>query len=92
MKNYLIGLFAILTIIIIYLIIYGGEKNFFTLYKLKKEVSENKEILQKNEKEKKELKTSIEKLETGDLEYIEQIARDKLNMSEPDEIIIFNKE
>tara|TARA_B100000029_G_scaffold515836_1_gene624955 strand:- start:8787 stop:9065 length:279 start_codon:yes stop_codon:yes gene_type:complete len=92
MKNYLIGLFAILTIIIIYLIIYGGEKNFFTLYKLKKEVSENKEILQNYEKEKKELKTSIEKLETGDLEYIEQIARDKLNMSEPDEIIIFNKE
>ncbi len=92
MKNYLIGLFALLIIIIIYLITFGEEKNFFTLNKLKKEVSENKEILNNYEKEKEKLKTSIEKLEASDLEYIEEIARDKLNMSEPDEIIIFNKE
>ena len=92
MKNYLIGLFALLIIIIIYLITFGEEKNFFTLNKLKKEVSENKEILNNYEKEKEKLKTSIEKLEASDLKYIEEIARDKLNMSEPDEIIIFNKE
>ena len=89
MKNYLIGLFIILIIAIIYLIT-SSESSIFTYFKLGKEVKENKEILNSLQKQSEELQGKIKKLESNDLEYIDQLARDKHDLSDPDEIIIFN--
>jgi len=89
MKNYLIGLFIILIIVIAYLM-YSSQSSFFTYFKLGKEVKENKEILNSLQKQSEELQGKIKKLESNDLEYIDQLARDKHDLSDPDEIIIFN--
>ena len=89
MKNYLIGLFIILIIAIIYLIT-SSESSIFTYFKLGKEVKENKEILNSLQKQSEELQGKIKKLESNDLEYLDQLARDKHDLSDPDEIIIFN--
>ncbi len=89
MKNYLIGLFIILIIAIIYLMS-SSESSLFTYFKLGKEVKENKEILNSLQKQSEELQGKIKKLESNDLEYIDQLARDKHDLSDPDEIIIFN--
>jgi|TARA_B100000470_G_C19714844_1_gene357164 cell division protein FtsB len=89
MKNYLIGLFIILIIAIIYLMS-SSESSIFTYFKLGKEVKENKEILNSLQKQSEELQGKIKKLESNDLEYVDQLARDKHDMSDPDEIIIFN--
>ena len=90
MKNYLIGLFIILIIAIIYLLS-SSESSIFTYFKLGKEVKENKEILNSLQKQSEELQGKIKKLESNDLEYLDQLARDKLDLSDPDEIIIFDK-
>ena len=89
MKNYLIGLFIILIISIIYLMS-SSQSSLFTYFKLRKEVKENKEILNSLQKQSEELQGKIKKLESNDLEYLDQLARDKLDLSDPDEIIIFN--
>ena len=89
MKNYLIGLFIILIIAIIYLMS-SSESSIFTYFKLGKEVKENKEILNSLQKQSEELQGKIKKLESNDLEYLDQLARDKHDLSDPDEIIIFN--
>ena len=89
MKNYLIGLFVILIIAIIYLMS-SSQSSLFTYFKLRKEVNENKETLGSYEKQSEELKNKIKKLESNDLEYLDHLARDKHDMAEPDEIIIFN--
>ena len=89
MKNYLIGLFIILIIAIIYLMS-SSESSLFTYFKLRKEVKENKEILNSLQKQSEELQGKIKKLESNDLEYLDQLARDKHDLSDPDEIIIFN--
>tara|TARA_B100000427_G_scaffold287542_1_gene262223 strand:- start:2115 stop:2390 length:276 start_codon:yes stop_codon:yes gene_type:complete len=90
MKNYLIGLFVILIIFIIYLMNFS-QSSFFTYLKLKNEVKEKNEILDSYKKKSEELKKNIKKLNSNDLQYIEEIARDKHDMSKPDENIIFNK-
>ena len=89
MKNYLIGLFIILIIAIIYLMS-SSQSSLFTYFKLRKEVKENKEILNSLQKQSEELQGKIKKLESNDLEYLDQLARDKHDLSYPDEIIIFN--
>ena len=89
MKNYLIGLFIILIIAIIYLMS-SSQSSLFTYFKLRKEVKENKEILNSLQKQSEELQGKIKKLESNDLEYLDQLARDKHDLSNPDEIIIFN--
>ena len=89
MKNYLIGLFIILIIAIIYLMS-SSQSSLFTYFKLRKEVKENKEILDSSIKESGKLQRKIKKLESNDLEYLDQLARDKHDLSDPDEIIIFN--
>ena len=89
MKNYLIGLFIILIIAIIYLMS-SSESSLFTYFKLGKEVKENKEILNSLQKQSEELQGKIKKLESNDLEYVDQLARDKHDLSDHDEIIIFN--
>ena len=89
MKNYLIGLFIILIIAIIYLMS-SSQSSLFTYFKLRKEVKENKEILNSLQKHSDELHSKIKKLESNDLEYLDQLARDKHDLSDPDEIIIFN--
>ena len=89
MKNYLIGLFIILIIAIICLMS-SSESSLFTYFKLGKEVKENKEILNSLQKQSGELQGNIKKLESNDLEYVDQLARDKHDLSDPDEIIIFN--
>ena len=88
MKNYLIGLFIILIIAIIYLMS-SSQSSLFTYFKLRKEVKENKEILNSLQKQSEELQGKIKKLESNDLEYLDQLARDKHDLSDPDEIIIF---
>ena len=89
MKNYLIGFFVILTIVIVYLMFFS-QSSLFTYFKLRKEVKENKEILNSLQKQSEELQGKIKKLESNDLEYLDQLARDKHDLSDPDEIIIFN--
>ena len=89
MKNYLIGLFVILIIVIFYLMTFS-KSSIFTLYQLKKEVNKNNEILETFKGQSKELQDKIKKLESNDLEYLDELARDKHDMSKPDEIIIFN--
>ena len=89
MKNYLIGLFIILIIAIIYLMS-SSQSSLFTYFKLRKEVKENKEISNSLQKQSEELQGKIKKLESNDLEYLDQLARDKHDLSDPDEIIIFN--
>ena len=92
MKNYLISFFIILIITIIYLIIFG-EKSIFTYLKLKKKLHQDVQILETYKKETKELQENVKKLkiETLDLDYLDGLARDKHNLSKPDENIIFNK-
>ena len=89
MKNYLIGLFIILIIVILYLMT-SSQSSVFTYFKLEKEVKENKEILNSLQKQSGELQENIKKLESNTLEYLDELARDKHDMSKPDEIIIFN--
>ena len=89
MKNYLIGLFVILIIVIFYLMTFS-KSSIFTLYQLKKEVNKNNEILETFKSQSKELQDKIKKLDSNDLEYLDELARDKHDMSKPDEIIIFN--
>ena len=89
MKNYLIGFFVILTIVIVYLMFFS-QSSLFTYFKLIKEVKENKEILNSLQKQSGELQDNIKKLKSNELEYLDQLARDKHDMSKPDEIIIFN--
>ena len=89
MKNYLIGLFVILIIVIFYLMTFS-KSSIHNLFQLKKEVNENNEILETFKGQSKELQDKIKKLESNDLEYLDELARDKHDMSKPDEIIIFN--
>ena len=89
MKNYLIGLFVILIIVILYLMA-SSQSSIFTYFKLKKKVIENKEILNSLQKKSGDLQDNIKKLKSNDLEYLDELARDKHDMSKPDEIIIFN--
>jgi cell division protein FtsB len=89
MKNYLIGLFVILIITILYLMTFS-QSSIITYFKLRKELGGNKEILDSHKKKGEELKGKIKKLKSNDLEYIDQLARDKHDLSDPDEIIIFN--
>ena len=89
MKNYLIGLFVILIIVIFYLMTFS-KSSIFTMFQLKKEVNENNEILETFKGQSKELQDKIKKLDSNDLEYLDELARDKHDMSKPDEIIIFN--
>ena len=67
-----------------------SKSSIFTLYQLKKEVNKNNEILETFKGQSKELQDKIKKLESNDLEYLDELARDKHDMSKPDEIIIFN--
>ena len=89
MKNYLIGLFSILIIVIIYLIFFS-QSSLFTSFKLKKEINEEKKVLNSLQEKSGELQKNIKKLKSNNLEYLDELARDKHDMSEPDEIIIFN--
>ena len=89
MKNYLIGLFIILIIVIVYSMT-SSQNSVFTFFNLGKEVKENKEILNSLQKQNREMKNKIKKLESNDLEYVDQLARDKHDLSDADEIIIFN--
>ena len=67
-----------------------SKSSIFTLYQLKKEVNKNNEILETFKGQSKELQDKIKKLESNDLEYLDELERDKNDMSKPDEIIIFN--
>ena len=92
MKNYLIAILAILIIAIIYLLNFG-EKSVFTYFNLKKQFYEKNQILKKYKNETNELKENIEKLnsESLDSDYLDEVARDKHNLSKPDEFIIYNE-
>ena len=89
MKKYLIGFFIIIIIVIVYSMT-SSQNSVFTFFNLGKEVKENKEILNSLQKQSEELQGKIKKLESNDLEYVDQLARDKHDLSDPNEIIIFN--
>ena len=89
MKNYLIGLFVILIIVIFYLMTFS-KNSLFTYFNLRKEIKENDKVLNSLQKQKGEIQDKINKLKSNNLEYLDEIARDKHDMSKPDEIIIFN--
>lgn len=67
------------------------ESSVFTYFKLRKDVKENKEVLDTYKKQSSEIQENIKKLKSNDIEYLDELARDKHDMSKPDEIIIFNK-
>ena len=89
MKNYLIGFFLILSIAIIYLIFFS-QSSLFSFFNLRNELKENKNILNTLEEQTRDLQGNIKKLKNNDLEYLDELARDKHEMSKPNEIIIFN--
>ena len=60
MKNYLIGLFFILSMVIVYLFFFS-QSSIFTQIKLKKKIAENKEILNYLQKEREELQDAVKK-------------------------------
>ena len=66
------------------------ESSVFTYFKLRKDVKENKEVLDTYKKQSSEIQKNIKKLKSNDIEYLDELARDKHDMSKPDEIIIFN--
>ena len=70
-----------------------NPSSLFTYLKLKKELNQNIQILETYKKETKELQENVKKLkiETLDLDYLDEVARDKHDLSKPDENIIFNK-
>ena len=68
-----------------------SESSVFTYFKLRKDVKENKEVLDTYKKQSSEIQENIKKLKSNDIEYLDELARDKHDMSKPDEIIIFNK-
>ena len=49
-----------------------------------------KKVLNSLQEKSGELQKNIKKLKSNDLEYLDELARDKHDMSKPDEIIIFN--
>ena len=55
-----------------------------------KEKSDGKEILNSLQKEREELQDNVKKLKSNDTEFLDNLARDKYDMSDPDEVIIFN--
>jgi cell division protein FtsB len=67
-----------------------SKSSVFTLLQLKKEVGENNKILDSYKNQSKELQGKIKKLKSNDLKYLDELAREKHDMSKPDEIIIFN--
>jgi len=89
MKNYLISFFALLIIVIVYLTFFS-KNSLFTYFNLRKEIKENDKVLNSLQKQKGEMQDKINKLKSNNLEYLDEIARDKHDMSKPDEIIIFN--
>ena len=89
MKNYLIGIFVLLIIVIIYLITFS-QNSITTYFKLKKELNAKQENLDLYKEKSNKLKENIKKLKTNDLEYLDELARDKHDLSKPDEVIIFN--
>ena len=89
MKNYLISFFALLIIVIFYLTFFS-KNSLFTYFNLRKEIKENDKVLNSLQKQKGEIQDKINKLKSNNLEYLDEIARDKHDMSKPDEIIIFN--
>ena len=89
MKNYLISFFALLIIVIVYLTFFS-KNSLFTFFNLRKEIKENDKVLNSLQKQRGEMQDKINKLKSNNLEYLDEIARDKHDMSKPDEIIIFN--
>ena len=89
MKNYLIGIFVLLIIVIIYLMTFS-QNSITTYFKLKKELNAKQENLDLYKEKNNKLKENIKKLKTNDLEYLDELARDKHDLSKPDEVIIFN--
>ncbi|MBH72009.1 MAG: Cell division protein FtsB [Alphaproteobacteria bacterium MarineAlpha6_Bin6] len=89
MKNYLIGIFVLLIIVIIYLMTFS-QNSITTYFKLKKELNAKQENLDLYKEKSNKLKENIKKLKTNDLEYLDELARDKHDLSKPDEVIIFN--
>ena len=91
MKNYLIGLFLILTVILISFILFG-ENTIFSYFKKKDNLKTYNEELKLLKSKTEKLKSDVIKLNNKnlDLNLVDEIARDKHNMSDPDEVIIFD--
>ena len=67
MKNYLIGIFVLLIIVIIYLMTFS-QNSITTYFKLKKELNAKHENLDLYKEKSNKLKENIKKLKTNDLE------------------------
>ena len=67
-----------------------GQSSLLTYFNLRNDVKKNKEVLQSLQNQSKELQDNIKKLESNDLEYLDKLGREKHDLSDPDEIIIFN--
>ena len=91
MKNYLIGLLSILILILIYFITLSN-KSIFTYFELKKNLENETMKLESLKKERYLLQNNVKKLKEKDLDldYLDEIAREKHNLSKPDEYIIYN--
>ena len=67
-----------------------SQNSITTYFKLKKELNAKQENLDLYKEKSNKLKENIKKLKTNDLEYLDELARDKHDLSKPDEVIIFN--
>lgn len=71
---------------------FGGQYNFYNLWKLNQRKNEIESRIIMNEQEREDLQTQIDRLK-NDSTYIEKIAREKFRMGrEGEKIYIFKSE
>jgi cell division protein DivIC len=84
------SLFRLLYVIVGLMAIYSLSRSVYDLWRRQDLISAQKQVLNKLEAENKRLQADLKESQTP--EYIERIAREKLNLAKPGEtIILFDK-
>ena len=93
MKNFATATLFLLILVLIYFMTID-KKSIISYFQVKKVLVEKINELKSLKDQGELLKSKINKLKDDslDLDYLDEVARDKHNLSKPDEIIIFNKE
>ena len=93
MKNFATATLFLLILVLIYFITFD-KKSIISYFQVKKVLVEKISELKSLKDESELLKSKINKLKDDslDLDYLDEVAREKHNLSNPDEIIIFNKQ
>tara|TARA_B100001013_G_scaffold302967_1_gene204967 strand:- start:629 stop:913 length:285 start_codon:yes stop_codon:yes gene_type:complete len=93
MKNFLIITLFLLILVLIYFISID-KKSIISYFQVKKVLVEKINELKSLKDQSELLKSKINKLKDDslDLDYLDEVAREKHNLSNSDEVIIFNKQ